>query len=118
MLSGYYGYANSGDDALLDAVIKSLRKEREDVSLLVLSRNPHETMQDYGVFSIHRLNFFHLWRYMKRTRLIVYGGGSHMQDITSTRSLVYYTFLVHMAKYMKMRVMLYGNGIGPITKVR
>jgi polysaccharide pyruvyl transferase CsaB len=118
MLSGYYGYANSGDDALLDAVIKSLRRERENLSILVLSRNPHETMRDYGVFSIHRLNFFRVRRYMKRTRLIVYGGGSHMQDITSTRSLVYYTFLVHMAKFMGLRVMLYGNGIGPITKPR
>jgi glycosyltransferase involved in cell wall biosynthesis len=92
MLSGYYGYANSGDDALLDAVIKALRREREGLSILVLSRNPQETMRDYGVFSIHRLNFFRVRRYMKRTRLIVYGGGSHMQDITSTRSLVYYTF--------------------------
>ena len=118
MLSGYYGYANSGDDALLDAVIKALRKERNDLSILVLSRNPQETMRDYGVFSIHRLNFFRVRRYMKKTRLIVYGGGSHMQDNTSTRSLVYYTFLIHMAKFMGMRVMLYGNGIGPLSKAR
>ncbi|MCL2603644.1 MAG: polysaccharide pyruvyl transferase CsaB [Defluviitaleaceae bacterium] len=118
MLSGYYGYTNSGDNALLDAVIKSLRREREDLSILVLSRNPQETMRDYGVFSINRLNFPLVHRYMKRTRLIVYGGGSHMQDITSTRSLVYYTFLIRMAKYMGLRVMLYGNGIGPIIKKR
>ena len=118
MLSGYYGYANSGDDALLDAVIKALRKERDGLSILVLSRNPHETMRDYGVFSIHRLNFFRVRRYMKRARLIVYGGGSHMQDNTSTRSLVYYTFIIHMAKSLGMRIMLYGNGIGPLTKSR
>ena len=118
MLSGYYGYANSGDDALLDAVITSLKREREDLSIIVLSRNPQATMRDYGVFSINRLNFFLVRRYMKRTRLIVYGGGSHMQDITSTRSLIYYTFLIHMAKFMKMRVMLYGNGIGPLAKAR
>jgi len=118
MLSGYYGYANSGDDALLDAVIKALRKEREGLSILVLSRNPQETMRDYGVFSIHRLNFFRVRRYMKKTRLLVYGGGSHMQDNTSTRSLVYYTFLIHLAKFMGMRVMLYGNGIGPLSKSR
>ncbi|MCL2187391.1 MAG: polysaccharide pyruvyl transferase CsaB [Defluviitaleaceae bacterium] len=118
MLSGYYGYANSGDDALLDAVISALRREKPDVSLLVLSRNPQETLRETGVFSINRLNFFSVRKYMKRTRLIVYGGGSHMQDITSTRSLVYYTFLVHMAKFMGLRVMLYGNGIGPINHPR
>lgn len=118
MISGYYGYANSGDDALLDAVIKALRKEREGLSILVLSRNPQETICDYGVFSIHRLNFFLVRRYMKRTRLIVYGGGSYMQDNTSTRSLVYYTFIIHLAKFTGMRVMLYGNGIGPLAKAR
>jgi len=118
MLSGYYGYANSGDDALLDAVIKSLKRERNDLAILVLSRNPLETMRENGVFSINRLNFFNVLRYMRRTRLIVYGGGSHMQDITSTRSLVYYTFLIHMAKCMNLRVMLYGNGIGPVNKPR
>jgi len=118
MLSGYYGYTNSGDNALLDAVIKSLRRERGDISILVLSRNPKGTMRDYGVFSINRLNFPLVRRYMKRTRLIIYGGGSHMQDITSTRSLIYYTFLIHMAKYMGLSVMLYGNGIGPLNKPR
>ncbi|MCL2355820.1 MAG: polysaccharide pyruvyl transferase CsaB [Defluviitaleaceae bacterium] len=118
MLTGYYGYANSGDDAILDTIIKSLRNERDGLSLLVLSKNPQETTRDYGVFAIHRLNFFRVRRYMKRSRLIVYGGGSLMQDITSTRSLVYYTFLVHLAKHAGMRVMLYGNGIGPIIKPR
>jgi len=118
MLSGYYGYANSGDDALLDAVINALRRERPDMNILVLSRAPAETMRTYGVFSINRLNFFAVRRHMKRTRLLVYGGGSHMQDITSTRSLVYYTFLIHLAKRRGMRVMLYGNGIGPIRTAR
>ncbi|MCL2204262.1 MAG: polysaccharide pyruvyl transferase CsaB [Defluviitaleaceae bacterium] len=118
MLSGYFGHANSGDDALLDAIIKSLRRERADISILALSRNPAETTREYGVFSINRFNLFSVRRYMKRARLMVYGGGSHMQDVTSTRSLVYYTFLVHMAKHMGLRVMLYGNGIGPISKAR
>ncbi|MCL1878504.1 MAG: polysaccharide pyruvyl transferase CsaB, partial [Defluviitaleaceae bacterium] len=118
MLTGYYGSANSGDDAILDTIVKSLRREREGLSILALSKNPQETMSDYGVFAIHRLNFFRVLKYMKRTRLIVYGGGSLMQDITSTRSLVYYTFLVHLAKSVGLRVMLYGNGIGPIIKPR
>jgi len=118
MLHGYYGYANSGDDALLDAVLKSLRAERSDLSILVLSRAPADTMRDYGVFSIYRYNLRKVRKYMKRTRLIVYGGGSHIQDITSTRSLMYYTLLLHWAKRLGMRAMLYGNGIGPITGVR
>ena len=118
MLSGYYGYANSGDDALLEAVIAALRKEESELSILVLSKRPAEAVSDYNVFAINRLNFLRIWKYMRRTRLFIYGGGSLIQDITSTQSLVYYTFLVHMAKFLGMRVMAYGNGIGPITKER
>jgi len=116
MLSGYYGYANSGDDAILETIIGALRKEKDDLSMLVLSKRPAEATRDYGVFSINRLNFFNIYRYMKKTRLLIYGGGSLIQDITSTRSLIYYTFLIHMAKFLGMRIMVYGNGIGPITK--
>jgi len=118
MLSGYYGYANSGDDALLEAVIGALRKEEDGLSILVLSKRPGEAVKDYNVFAVNRLNFFRIYKYMKKTRLFIYGGGSLIQDITSTQSLIYYTFLVHMAKFLGMRVMVYGNGIGPITKKR
>ena len=118
MLSGYYGYGNSGDDALLEAIICALRKEKDDLSILVLSKRPAEAMEDYKVFAVNRLNFFKIRKYMKKTRLFIYGGGTLIQDITSTRSLVYYTFLVHLAKSLGMRVMGYGNGIGPITKKR
>ncbi|MCL2564596.1 MAG: polysaccharide pyruvyl transferase CsaB [Defluviitaleaceae bacterium] len=118
MFCGYYGYANSGDDAILEAIITALRKEKEDLAMLVLSKRPQEAAKEHKVFSINRLNFFSIYKYMKKTRLFIYGGGSLIQDITSTRSLIYYTFLVHMAKFLKMRVMVYGNGIGPITKER
>lgn len=118
MLSGYYGYGNSGDDALLEAVIGALRKEKEDLAILVLSKRPQEAIKDYGVFSINRRNYIRIYKYMRKSRLFIYGGGSLIQDITSTKSLFYYTFLIHMAKFSKTRVMVYGNGIGPITKKR
>jgi len=118
MLSGYYGYGNSGDDALLEAIISALRRENPGLSILVLSKRPAEAVKDYSVFSINRLNFFYIYKYMKKTRLFVYGGGTLIQDITSTRSLVYYAFLVHLAKFLGVSVMLYANGIGPITKKR
>ena len=118
MLSGYYGYANSGDDTLLEAIISALRREKDDLSILVLSKRPAEASKDYGVASVNRLNFFNIYRHMKKTRLFIYGGGTLIQDITSTQSLIYYTCLIHMAKLLGMRIMLYGNGIGPITKKR
>ena len=118
ILSGYYGYDNSGDDALLEAVISALRKEKEDLSILVLSKKPQEAIKTHQVHSINRINFFSIRKAMKKSRLFIYGGGSLIQDITSTQSLVYYTFLLWLARHYGLRLMVYGNGIGPITKER
>lgn len=116
VLSGYYGFDNSGDDALLKAVIDTIRKEKPDIKILVLSKKPKETMEEHNVFSINRYDFLAIFQYIKRARLFVYGGGSLIQDITSTQSLIYYTFLLRLAKYYGLKLMVYANGIGPITK--
>ena len=116
VLSGYYGFDNSGDDALLKAVIDNLRKEKQDIKILVLSKKPAQTMEEHNVYSINRHDFFAIIKYLKRCRLFVYGGGSLIQDITSTKSLVYYIFLLRLAKRYGLKLMVYGNGIGPITK--
>ena len=116
VLSGYYGFDNSGDDALLKAVIDSVRKEDPEVKFLVLSKKPQQTSQEHGVHSINRHDFFAIWRNLKRSRVFIYGGGSLIQDITSTKSLMYYTYLLKFAKLFGLKLMVYGNGIGPITQ--
>lgn len=116
VLSGYYGFDNSGDDALLKAVIDSLRKEKKDIKILVLSKKPMDTINEHNVYSVNRHNIFAIKEYFKRCRVFIYGGGSLIQDITSTKSLIYYIMLLETAKKYGMKLMVYGNGIGPITK--
>ena len=119
VLSGYYGYENSGDDALLKAIVDSVRKEDPGAKILVLSKKPAQTMEihrHHDVFSINRYDVYAILKHMKRARLFVYGGGSLIQDITSTQSLVYYTWLLRLAKFFGLRLMIYGNGIGPVIK--
>ncbi|MCL2593244.1 MAG: polysaccharide pyruvyl transferase CsaB [Defluviitaleaceae bacterium] len=116
ILSGYYGFGNSGDDAILKSIIQSLRAEKEDIKILVFSRKPAKIAEEHGVFAVNRHNFFKIIKYMKRSRLFLYGGGSLIQDITSTKSLLYYTFLLDLAKRFGLKLMIYAGGIGPITK--
>lgn len=116
IISGYYGFNNIGDDAMLKAIIDSLRTHDRDIRITVLSRNPIETRQIYDVNSINRFNIFHIMRVMRRTRLFINGGGSLIQDNTSTRSLIYYLLMIWMAKKMGMKVMIYANGIGPLKR--
>lgn len=46
--------------------------------------------------------------------LLLSGGGSLLQDVTSKRSLLYYLFILALGLLLKKKVMLFGQGIGPI----
>ncbi len=118
MISGYYGFKNSGDDALLKAIIHNLRLFKEDIKVTVLSMNPRETRRVYGVDAINRINIIKIWWVMRRTKLLINGGGSLIQDITSTKSLLYYLAVIKMAKQLGLKVMVYANGFGPVRKPR
>ena len=43
LISGYYGFANAGDEAMLTAIIESLRQVEKNVELTVLSGNPEDS---------------------------------------------------------------------------
>lgn len=116
MISGYYGFGNSGDDAILLAIIDNLRNIKKDIRIVVLSKNPKDTSANYGVDSIDRFNLFEVVRTMRQTKLFLNGGGNLIQDVTSTRSLMYYLSTIHLAKRMGLKIMLYANGIGPVSR--
>ena len=116
VMVGYYGYGNRGDDALLCAIIDDMRAKCPDFCPVVLSKNPKQTELDYGVKSIGRFNILKVRKALKNARMLIAGGGSLIQDVTSTRSLMYYLYCLSLAKKLGKKVMLYANGIGPLKK--
>lgn len=118
VLSGYYGFSNSGDDAILEAIITQLRDACPNISITVLSNTPKETAEMYRVNSVDRFDFFALRKLLARTKLLISGGGSLIQDVTSTKSVLYYLTVIKMAKHFGAKVMLYANGIGPVNKAK
>ncbi|MBR3995123.1 MAG: polysaccharide pyruvyl transferase CsaB [Clostridia bacterium] len=115
VICGYHGFANSGDEALLKAMIDILKRKQPDLSITVLSMHPESTKKLYNVDSVYRYNLFKIYRLFKSSDLFIFGGGSLLQDITSKRSLYYYLTIINMALKSGIKVMLYGNGIGPLT---
>lgn len=114
LISGYYGFKNSGDDALLKAIIADLKRHKESPNIVVLSANPKETMNYYRVKAINRLNPLSVMRHMNKSDMLISGGGTLIQDRTSTKSLWYYLAVINAALRKKLKVMLYSNGIGPL----
>lgn len=114
LISGYYGFHNSGDDSILAAIVGDLKKQCPTLSITVLSKSPAETARLYGVDSANRFDFPKIIRLLRRTKLLISGGGSLIQDVTSSKSLYYYLAIIRLAKLCGARVMLYANGIGPL----
>ena len=118
VVSGYYGYNNSGDDIMLKSIIQNLRAARKNLSISVLSLNPKETRARFNVRAVHRFNFLAVLLRLRKARLLISGGGNLMQDETSTQSLLYYLWIINTARALGVKNMLYANGIGPVRKSR
>lgn len=115
VVSGYYGFANLGDEAILAVLCEDLEalgfSRRE---ILVLSQNPADTESVHGVQALDRYNLAKIWRALSSARGFVSGGGSLLQDVTSRRSIPYYLGLAELAFLRKIPVIMYGQGIGPV----
>ncbi len=115
LICGAYGKHNAGDDAILRAIIQQMRSIDADIPIYALSRNPMETRLMYRIGTCHTFNAPRFLSLMRRTRLYISGGGTLIQNITSTRSLLYYLSNISFAHSRKNHVMMYGCGIGPVN---
>jgi len=116
VICGAYGMGNSGDEAILEAVMAQVRSIDPDMPITVMSRSPEIIGKKFGVNSIHMFDVPAFLRAMASARVYINGGGSLIQDVTSTRSIWYYLFTIAAAKRLGCRVMMYGCGIGPVNR--
>ena len=116
VICGAYGRGNAGDDAILKAIVQEMRALDPERTICVMSRRPRETRLIYRTGAIYTFNVFAVLRRFRRAALYINGGGSLMQDVTSTRSIWYYCYTLRAAKKRGCKVMMYGCGIGPINR--
>ena len=116
VMSGYYGFGNAGDDAILDSIQQAIRAASDEVAVTVLSNDPELTKKQYGLNAIPRFRVLRVFHALCRGDVLLSGGGSLLQDTTSTRSLLYYLSVIRCAQLLRKPVMLYANGIGPVRR--
>ncbi len=115
VLSGYFGFDNLGDEAILEATLARIA-EIEDVEPVVLSARPAKTTKLYDVAASKRTNPFSLIRDITRSHLVIQGGGGLLQDKTSFRSLLYYISILFLAYILGRRVFILAQGLGPFKR--
>ena len=117
MISGYYGFNNTGDEAILKSMVGAFKEKIPQIKITVLSQSPLQTSQAYQVKAINRLHLIDIMRCLRDTNLFISGGGGLLQDSTGKGwSILYYLGLILIAKIVKVPVMIYAQGIGPINK--
>ena len=114
VISGYYGSKNAGDEAMLAAMIEVLQRLDPQLHITVISADPEDTRKRHPVDSIGWLDGTSILIAIGHADLLISGGGSLLQNVTSRRSLYYYLAIIFLAHILRTPAMLYAQGIGPI----
>ncbi len=112
LISGYYGFNNTGDEAMIETMATLLAKR--DCSLTVLSSNPDKTKELYNVHAYDRYKLKEITKAIKKADLVISGGGTLFQDITSKKSIWYYLGIIKLAQLYRKKVVVAYQGMGPI----
>ena len=114
-ISGYYGFDNFGDEGILSILVQNLKSLGNKVEITVFSSNPEKTSSLYQVKAIKTFNIPKVFVNLLNTDVLVSGGGSLLQDVTSIKSLLYYLFVIFTALVFGKKVVIFAQGIGPIN---
>lgn len=114
LLSGYYGFGNVGDEALLQIIVERLRARWPACTVDVLSGDPAGTMKTYGVDATPRMDLGRVRAAVERADVVLSGGGGLLQNVTSLRSLVYYTGVIRAAVRAGKPTMIFAQSVGPL----
>jgi len=132
VISGWYGYKNTGDEVILASMIKTIRDEFKDVEIIVLSSDPAYTSKVHDVVAVPLMYFdilslcslalrkrlFETVNAIRTSDVFILGGGGFLSDWQSWTVILQWLGQVMLAKMFGKKVMLYAIGAGPIiTKI-
>jgi len=114
LLSGYWGFGNFGDEAILRVMVDEWHRRRPDDTLTVLSAVPQATTIEYGVHALPRADWRVVTGAIHSSDVVVSGGGGLLQTATSLRSLMYYVGIIREAQAANRAAAIFAQGIGPL----
>src|SRR5262249_21653668 len=116
VLAGYFGFGNAGDELILLSLIRQRRQESPLGPITVLSNQPEQTAQHFGVQALNR---WHPWTWigaLGKSETFLLGGGGLLQESTGPWNYVYYLSLLALAKLMGCRTEVRAAGVDPIGR--
>lgn len=113
VLSGYFGFKNFGDEAILSVLVKKLQANGHRIT--IISSDPQYTKKQFRhIRSVYTFKFQDIIGAIAKSNVLVSGGGSLLQDVTSIKSLIYYLLVISIGLFLRKKVIIFAQGIGPI----
>ena len=112
-LCGYYGFGNTGDELLLERAIKRAR-EKFGSGITAFTKYPKADRHRFGVRCVSRSDIFSMIGTIRKSRRLVFGGGTLFQDSTSLRSFFYYALIAEIAIRNGASIEFWGSGLGAL----
>ncbi|MGG0824140.1 polysaccharide pyruvyl transferase CsaB [Paenibacillus turicensis] len=120
IISGYYGFKNSGDEAVLTSILYALEEAGQaagiQITPVVLSIDPEWTTKTYGVEAVHRMKLGDVKKAIQQSDGLISGGGSLLQDVTGLGTIPYYLGVIKLAQWLGKPTFIYAQGVGPVQR--
>ncbi len=114
LLSGYYGFGNLGDEALLAIIASQLKTRYPFATIDALSSDPDKTRHDLGIDATPRWDQGAIRDAISASDVVLSGGGGLLQNATSLKSLLYYANIIRTAIRAGKKTMVFAQSIGPL----
>ncbi len=124
VICGYYGFANAGDEAILQALLIQLRAAQPAAQCTVLSGDPAATQAAHAVAAIHFTDLDAITAALGNCDWAVLGGGGLLHDtggfdpasmLTPDHTgLAYYGGFAVLAQLLGKPLALWSVGVGPL----
>lgn len=123
-ITGYYGFRNTGDEAILTAMVAHLRELRPEVQITATSATPETTAAALGIEAVLWSDVCAMLEAVRRSDLVIIGGGGIFHDYWGFNPNTFFTndhsgigfcsAPAAMAVLFEKPVMLYAAGVGPL----
>jgi polysaccharide pyruvyl transferase CsaB len=124
LIFGYYGFHNTGDEAILAGMLRDLRGEIADFEAIVVSGDPAGTSRDHGVRAVLFTDVPRLIDAARESEAILLGGGGLFHDYWGAEadtalspehgSLSFVSAAPLLSALLDKPLMIYAVGVGPL----
>ncbi len=124
LITGSYGQGNTGDEAVLTAILDQLRRRMPDARLVVVAGDTETIRRQFGVETVWWGDWAGIAQAVRQSDMVIQGGGGIFFDYSGFHpwklfengapDLAHYGGFSLLANLYGKPFMVYGVGVGPL----